>query len=549
MSKTAKIQEIKKIMNKAFIPFTPKATKQKKLSSTIIRQKISNYSKDYINNESSINKSETSIPNLNNSEIIKSPKEILNILLKNCLGTSLIKIEKNTKEHMNTLKLINKDFMVFKKNVNLLITGVKKKKKENEKKLLKSKKSIEIKQLTRTRLSKTPYRIRSKTYENIRNLSRENSFNNKTNKNKMSLKTIKRKNGKENKLEHSYKNGPRTSFSNIIDTNDLGNKSKTLGEKINYYKKIEKTPLRRRVEENKKNKTLKRISTTSGNINMKESKESKEIKNNVKQRYSMMITNANNTSINNESTNINSRSKKRKKNIKTTERILERKKSIKVYKKDERNLKNKLSIKQKIKIERGFKKRKSISKNEDNNSIEEKVETPIKKEIEKNASKFIFNDNLINSNINLNNDSIQKSIISLKDNSDINLITNENINIDELINEKEMESEKKKQNENGKQKPKIKNEIKELEDFNDKKPKFDDEKENSIIINKRMRSYSKNRERKNFCSWSTEKDLEGSLKDVKLMIEGVSGVLRKINICNSKSKYKLKKNLLMILFI
>ena len=533
MSKISKIHDIKKTDNKAFTPLTPRVTNQKKVSSTLIRKKTNNYTEHCIHNDSSIIKTESSISNLNNSETIKSPKDILIILLNNCLGSSLIKIEKNTKDHMKTLKSIYKDFTQFKQKINLLKIGIEKKKKDEEKKLMKSKKIMDSKQLLKSRPSKTPLRIRSKTYQNISNNSRENSYNNKSNKNKINSKTIKRRKSIKNNLENSYKSEARTSRSKINNSNKLDIKPKASKERINYYKKIEKTQNKRVDRENKNNKCFKRLSTTSGIINMKKSQKSIY---NINERY-----NTTNTDNNNTSKNINSRSKKRKRSIKVNERILERRKSIKALKKDENNLKGKLNIKQKIKIDGEKKKRKSISKSK-NNYTQENIDSPKIKEIYKNVSNFIFDDNILNSNINLNNDSLQKSIISLKDNSDIDLLTNENININEIINEKEMESEKKKEKENDEEQHNIKNTIKELEEFNEKKAKLNEEEKN-IINNKRLRSYSKNREHKNFCSWSVEKDFQGSLNDVKLMIEGVSGVLRKINIHNSKSKYKFRKKL------
>jgi hypothetical protein len=216
---------------------------------------------------------------------------------------------------------------------------------------------------------------------------------------------------------------------------------------------------------------------------------------------------------------------------------LERRKSIKGVKKDEKTIKRKMSIKKKIKIDGSIKVGKSIS----NVNTQENAETPVLKDMDKNISNFNFNDiNIINHNINiLNNDNLQKSIISLKDNSDINLITNENININEVINEKNSievrEKEKKKEHEHHS----IKSTIEELEDINDKKPKFL-EYRNNLSIGKRMRSYSKNRDRKNFDSISIDKDFEGSLNDVKLMIEGVSGVINKIKITKIKSKFRRK---------
>ena len=115
--------------------------------------------------------------------------------------------------------------------------------------------------------------------------------------------------------------------------------------------------------------------------------------------------------------NTSSRTIKRKKSIKLKEKPLERRKSIKGVKRDEKTIKRKMSIKKKIKIDGRLKVRKSIS----NVNTQENVETPVLKDMEKNISNFNFNDiNIINHNINiLNNDNLQKSIISLKDNSDI----------------------------------------------------------------------------------------------------------------------------------
>ena len=530
MSKISKIHNTKKTDNKAFTPLTPRVTKQKKVSSTLIRKKTNNYTEHCILNDLSINKTESSISNLNNSETIKSPKDILIILLNNCLGTSLIKIEKNTKEHMKTLKSIHKDFTQFKQKINLLKIGIEKKKKDEEKKLMKSKKIMDSKQLLKSRPSKTPLRIRSKTYQNISNNSRENSYNNKTNKNKMNSKTIKRRKSIKNNFENSYKSEARTSRFKINNSNKLDIKPKASKERINHYKKIEKTQNKRVDRENKNNKCFKRLSTTSGIINMKKSQKSIY---NINERY-----NTTNTDNNNTSKNINSRSKKRKRSIKVNERILERRKSIKALKKDEKNLKGKLNIKQKIKIDGEKKKRKSISKSK-NNYTQENIDSPKIKEIYKNVSNFIFDDNILNSNINLNNDSLQKSIISLKDNNDIDLITNENININEIINEKNSIEVEEENQEEQKQHYKIKSTIEELEKINGKKPKFL-EYNNNLNIRKRMRSYSKNRDKKKFDSLSIDKDFEGSLNDVKLMLEGVSGVLNKIKITNIKSKFRRK---------
>lgn len=135
--------------------------------------------------------------------------------------------------------------------------------------------------------------------------------------------------------------------------------------------------------------------------------------------------------------NSSSRKIKREKSIKLTDGPLERRRNIKSIKKVKKLPKEKWSQKKTIKIDRSIKIRKYIS----NVNTQEKVEIPVLKNLEKNILKFNFTDiNIINNNINiLNNDNLQKSIIYLKERNyinDINLITNENINIIEIIHNK-----------------------------------------------------------------------------------------------------------------
>ena len=147
MSKNKKIKDFNKIIkNSIYTPITPRIKKQKIELVTDFR-KNSKYSSEYYNTENSPSKNaEASIANYN-LEINNSPTDILSILLKNILGKSLTKLESNTKEQMTTLKSIYKNFMVFDKNINLLKTGVEKKKKENEKKLLAEVKHIKISEI------------------------------------------------------------------------------------------------------------------------------------------------------------------------------------------------------------------------------------------------------------------------------------------------------------------------------------------------------------------------------------------------------------------
>ena len=97
---------------------------------------------------------------------------------------------------------------------------------------------------------------------------------------------------------------------------------------------------------------------------------------------------------------------------------------------------------------------------------------------------------------------------------------NENININKIIDNKK----KEKENNN------VTNVLKELEEFNEKKPKLEEDKKETNIKSRsrsRSRSRSKNVDKKD--SENIDKEIKGSLNDVKLMIEGVSDVLDKIN--------------------
>ena len=476
------------------------------------------------------------VPNLNlNNEKPTTPKELLSYLLKNSLGKSLLKMESRTKEQMNNLKLVYKYFVVFDKNIDLLKKGVERKKKEDEKKL-------KLMQAKKSKTTATP-KVRSKTVQNLRRPERENSV--------MSLK--------KNKINNDI--GNKTLVRNKTERYNLdeySKRSKTVKKLPSHY------PLKTKSSKDNTNasRTMTENTPKAGkiiNYKMQSSFRDKVIPPNV-------ITNPKgdnedqdktneNTKYNTINTNSNSRSKNRKKSIKGIERGLERKKSIKGAErglvrrkslkaiKTERTLERRKSIKalklekaekaeekdgkklnkKKLKIDGDNKPRKSIRNN--NNLNEQNSQTPIIKEIEKNISNFIFNDiNIINNNINtsINN--------SLKDSNDN---TNENININKIIDDKKGADNKKGHSE-------FKNVIKELEELNDKKPKLEEEKDEGQIIRERIRSRSKNREKKSPDTISIDKDIEG-LNDVKHMVEGVSGVLNKIN-NDKKIRFDKKKN-------
>ena len=517
MLKNKKIRDLNKAMkNNIYTPMTPRTKKQNLKAITDFRKNIK-YSSEYYNSENSPKKNtESSIANYN-LETKKSPTDILSLLLKNTLGKSLIKLESKTKEHMNTLKSVYKNFMLFDKNINIIKSGLAKKKKKDEKKLSTTKK------IKNSKTSKTPLRLRSKTYQNFHYPKRGDNIKNGTNK--ISTSRLKAKSDKKNIGNLSKNNDGINSSSQ--NSSNYGFKSKTSRESISNFQKIgkpPKTPKRSGIDKSTNYKSVNRLYGVSSKNNMALNRERK---NGIKNIY-----NTTNTSM-----NTSSRTIKRKKSIKLKEKPLERRKSLKGVKKDEKAIKRKMSIEKKIKIDGSIKIRKSIS----NANTQENAETPGLKDIEKNISNFNFNDiNIINHNINiLNSDNLQKSVISLKDNSDINLITNENININEIINEKNSIEVKDEEKKNEPELHKIRSTIEELEDINEKKPKFL-EYRNNLSLRKRMRSYSKNRDRKNFDSISIDKDFEGSLNDVKLMIEGVSGVINKIKITNVKSKFRRK---------
>lgn len=84
------------------------------------------------------------------------------------MGKSLLKLETNTKEQLNTLKFTGKYYIVFEKNLLLLKREVEKKRNEDEKKQRQAKKNKTI--------STTTNRIRSRTVQNLRKMNSEKNL-------------------------------------------------------------------------------------------------------------------------------------------------------------------------------------------------------------------------------------------------------------------------------------------------------------------------------------------------------------------------------------
>ena len=114
---------------------------------------VKTFSDFYINNECSIEEVEPIKEEKN-----QDPKNILSTLLKNLLDKPLSKLQDETKKHMDSLNLTVKCCTDLEKKIKALISGVERKKKEDEEKRLNL--------LKRLKRSKTP--LRSKTYFNIR---------------------------------------------------------------------------------------------------------------------------------------------------------------------------------------------------------------------------------------------------------------------------------------------------------------------------------------------------------------------------------------------
>ena len=187
----------------------------------------------------------------------------------------------------------------------------------------------------------------------------------------------------------------------------------------------------------------------------------------------------------------------------------------------------------------------TIHKNKDEDKEEEKVgrksihritkkNNSSKKNIKiedgsnKNNIKITTNINTIkNSGINSPNKNQGKIISDFPKENELNLNLNDsikNININEILNDKKEEE---------KEQDKIKKNIllKELEEYNDKKPRIEESKNMEM---KRTRSRSKNKDD----DINEIKEMEGSLNDMQITLEGLN-ILKRPD--NKKIKFEKKK--------
>ena len=483
--------------NKTNLASTPRRIKQKIVLSTDsnnINQPIKELNSKLSTNNNNITKTKKKQPLNSNDQnqeqqTKKTPKEILSSLLSNTLGKSLLKLESRTKEQLNTTKLIGKYFIVFEKNLISLNNGVLKKRKEDEKKQKMAKKM---------KLSSTP-KLRSKTVTNIRKIEREDSLmHTGRNKSKYNIKTTSTLSSKKsNNLQDTPKIRSRTVKSSRYassyrlrtkaskDINDVG---------------IENTPKRN----NNINgyKTINRLSSGASSRNTENSKEEEINRVNNKDKYNTLN---NKTISSNNSNKEKTRSRSRRNTTNRDKEKDKEKDKVKLSRKNSLRKSNKKQSggKQMNKVDNGDKNKKSLNDNNINN---------LKISNEINNSPVV--------------DKISNFSPIYNNSKEVDL--NENININQII------SNKNKRVDNN-----VDNVLKELEEYNEKKPKLEEEKEQNKLLLERVRNRSKNKERKD--NLSIDKEIEGSLNDVKLMIEGVSGVIDKIKSEKSEKKKKFEK--------
>ena len=416
------------------------------------KSKIENISnKENINTNINLRKKQ-SINNITKKEDqnkIKTPKEILSLLLKNTLGKSLFKLEKRTKEQSSTLKEIGKYYIFFEKKILSMKNGVEKKRKEDEKKLKMTKK---------LKITSTPSRIRSRTVQTLRRTNTNQDKNtatiNRTSKNNSKIKTfLKKKTSGNLNLENTPKIRSRTVKPSRYNTNNNIARVKNTKDAINTPKRIKD-----------------------------EEKEKEKLTHSLKRKDSIKL------------------SKIRKNTIHKN--------------KDEDKEEEKVGRKS---IHRVSKKNNSSKKN---NKIEDGSN--------KNNIKITTNINTIkNSGINSPNKNQGKIISDFPKENELNLNLNDsikNININEILNDKKEEE---------KEQDKIKKNIllKELEEYNEKKPRIEESKNMEM---KRTRSRSKNKDD----DINEIKEMEGSLNDMQITLEGLN-ILKRPD--NKKIKFEKKK--------
>ena len=397
-----------------------------------------------------------SIKNISSKEEenkIKTPQEILSLLLKNSLGKSLFRLEKRAKEQLTTLKEIGKYYIFFEKKIISLKNGVDKKRKEEEKKQ---------KMARKLKINSTPSHLRSRTVQTLRknNINQDKNIMSisRTNiKNNSKIKTIFRKKTSGNlNLEETPKIRSRTVKASRYNTNNNIARIKNTKEIINTPKRIKNEEKEKMVHtlQRRDSKKLYKLRKNSIHKNKEEDKGDEKV---------------------------------RRKSI---HKIIKKNNSIKkLIKAEEENNKNNINIISNI------------------NTIKKSDLSSSNRTQEKNLSDFPKDKDKIKGELDLNlNDSIK------------------NININEILNNKK--EEEKEEN-------KIKKSVllKELEEFNEKKPKMEESK-NMELKRNRSRSRSKNKD-----DIKEIKEMEGSLNDMRITLEG----LKVLKPQEKKIKFEKKK--------
>lgn len=177
------------------------------------------------------------------------------------------------------------------------------------------------------------------------------------------------------------------------------------------------------------------------------------------------------------------------------------------------------------------KKRDSIASRNKRNSISRSGRKSISG---KNKIKLTDDKNKVKDNINNFNTEIERG------NSPIIIKKESENQIKDIGNTNNIITHRNENMKKGEESYNIKNVLKELEEYNEKKPKLEEEKDQNMGFKEKakVRSRSKNRDKK---GGESDKEIKASLIDVNHMIEGVSDVLDKIE-SDKKSKLDKRKN-------
>ena len=196
-------------------------------NSTVLKNNNSNNNTSKKDNQSET----TSLPQ--KEPINLTPKELLLFLLKNSIGKSLIKLESSSKEQVDTLKIIGKNFITFEKNISALKVGVEKKKKEDakKKKTAEKKRSKTVTSNRRFQREYTTVNLNKNNKYNNLYLKTDSTFLRKKNDNLLDTPKLRSKTMRSSKSSYILKskkndlmNTPKKSNLNVIKKNNENKK-------------------------------------------------------------------------------------------------------------------------------------------------------------------------------------------------------------------------------------------------------------------------------------------------------------------------------------